>query len=673
MATTLQPDVPPLWLYRDVFRPAPRLSLSEWADRYGYLSDGQKWDTSVVPYLREPMDATTDRSVREVVVEKAARLGYTEGVVGQRVGFDIHHDPERILVVFPREQQDAKHWSQHTLSKMIQAAPVLRELVPEARSRESGNTILDKVFPGGSITIRGAHSPTGLRRHTARDVILDEIDGMSASSGAGQKQAGDPIMLATRACRTIADSKVIMGSTPRSLGSSRIRRALATSDWREYHVPCPHCREHQVLEWGGPGTEHGVKWAKEVACKGCGVELQPDEEECADCGSREKAVTHLPETAHYVCRHCTEAIEETEKPWMLEEGRWVPRYPGRSVRGYKISGLLSPFPGASWAKMAAEFLRSKDEPNLLQVWVNEWLGDPFEDRGVKVDVRGLEALAVQYVGPGGEIVEVPDGVGVLAAGVDVQTAGGGWLELLVRGYGVRWESWDILHERIHGHPRLKETWARLDHFLTRAYRHEKGGELRILSTFIDSKDGNTVEHVYGFVGPRRGRGVWPCRGDTGRADATFPVRPNRVQGTSLYVWPVATFAAKASLFWRLHATIAGDPERQHGPGRIHLRARTPPLCNGFDAEYFAQFGSEEKKRVKIKGTARYEERFVQTRERNETVDLQIYADSAFRSLHITDEQMPAWVEAAREGRTPGKKKLKTGPRKPSGGFVRGYR
>lgn len=625
----------------DVFRPAPRLSLSKWADRYGYLSSGERWDTSVVPYLREIMDATTDRSVREIVVEKAARLGYTEGVLGQRVAYDLHQDPERVLVVFPLEG-DGKDWSQKQLAKMIEASPALSPIMPVARGREAGNTILNKIYPGGSITIRGAHSPKGLRRHTARDVLLDEVDGMRFKSG----DEGDPVMLATRANRTLPDRKTLMGSTPGLALNSRIRAALRDSDWREYHVPCPHCREYQVLEWGGPDSAHGIKWAKQTCCRSCGVELEEDGP--CSCGSEERASTHLPDTAHYVCRFCFAAIEESEKPAMLAAGRWVPRYPGRSVRGYKISGLLSPFEGASWARIVEVFLRSKGDPALLQVWVNQWLGDPFENAGARVDPRGLESRAAQFVGAGGELVEVPDGVGVLCAGVDVHPDR---LELLVQGYGVAWETWDILHERIYGPVQSTETWSRLSHLLTRAYRHQSGAELHLLNTFIDSADGNTVEFVYRYLRGLGRRNVWAARGDMGRADATFSIKPNRVHGSQLHVWPIATFPAKASLFYRMGQTLR-DEGVPAGPGRLHCRVQTPQLCNGFDSEYFAQFAAEEKRRVRVKGTAKYEERFVQIRDRNEAIDLHVLADSAFRALNLRDEQMGEFVEAVRKRKGP---------------------
>lgn len=620
-------------LYAEVFREAPRLTLSEWADEYGRLSDGQRWDTSVVPYLREPMDATTDRHVREVVIAKAARVGYTEGVMGQRVGYDIHQDPERILIVMPTHD-DAKDWSQKQLRKMIDSAPVLRDIVPEARGRDSGNTITDKVFPGGSITIRGAHSPKGLRRHTARDVILDEVDGFEATSG----KEGDPVMLAVRACRTIPDSKVIMGSTPKLKGSSRIWKALGDSDWREYHVPCPHCDELQVLEWGGPDKVHGLKWAKQLHCQGCGVEIEDDVDECPDCRGREFDATHLPETAHYVCKHCGEAIHEYDKLDMVAAGKWMPRYPERLVRGYHISGLVSPFANASWAHMVTAFLRAKSDPSELQVWVNQWLGEPFEDRGQKVDADKLEARAASWKRSDGSVIEVPDGVGLLTAGVDVQHDR---LEVLVRGYGLRWESWDILHERIYGPPQSTETWARLDHFLTRPYRHENGMPMHVHVTMIDSGDGQTAEHVYRFVKPRLGRKVYASKGDNGQAGNPPLKNPTKTNADGVRVWGIGVFAGKSSLMYRLTVERVGS-------SHVHLRAFTPELCNGFDAEYFAQFGAEEKRLVKIQGTAKYQQRFIQTRPRNEAIDLQVLADSAYRALGTAmDDLMPEAVEWAR--------------------------
>jgi phage terminase large subunit GpA-like protein len=65
----------------------------------------------------------------------------------------------------------------------------LCRLVVPARSRDNGNTVLAKRFPGGQLVLRGANSATGLRSMPARYVFLDEVD---AYPGDVDKE-GDPL------------------------------------------------------------------------------------------------------------------------------------------------------------------------------------------------------------------------------------------------------------------------------------------------------------------------------------------------------------------------------------------------------------------------------------------------------------------------------------------------
>jgi phage terminase large subunit GpA-like protein len=120
----------------------------------------------------------------------------------------------------------------------------LRALVLPSRSRDAGNTILGKRFPGGQLILTGANSAVGLRSMPARWVFLDEVDAYPGDVD-GQ---GDPISLAE--ARTISfghRSKVFLASTPTLKGLSRIEREWELSDQQRYHVPCPHCGGLQWL------------------------------------------------------------------------------------------------------------------------------------------------------------------------------------------------------------------------------------------------------------------------------------------------------------------------------------------------------------------------------------------------------------------------------------------
>ncbi|WP_281181178.1 phage terminase large subunit family protein [Candidatus Arsenophonus triatominarum] len=56
----------------------------------------------------------------------------------------------------------------------------------------------------------------------------------------------------------LSNTLIVLGSTPTVKHVSRIEKVYNESDQRHYWVPCPHCGEFQILEWGGPDTPYGI-------------------------------------------------------------------------------------------------------------------------------------------------------------------------------------------------------------------------------------------------------------------------------------------------------------------------------------------------------------------------------------------------------------------------------
>ena len=144
---------------------------------------------------------------------------------------------------------------------------MLRERVRERRSRDSGNTVLSKEFPGGVLILTGANSAVGLRSMPARYLFLDEVDAYPGDV----EGEGDPILLAERRSATFQRRKILLVSTPKTRGLSRIEREYEQSDRRRYFVPCPHCGEHQTLEFGNLRWPEGRPREAEYACGQCGA------------------------------------------------------------------------------------------------------------------------------------------------------------------------------------------------------------------------------------------------------------------------------------------------------------------------------------------------------------------------------------------------------------------
>ena len=85
------------------FLPPKKLSLSEWANEYAYLSvessaESGRWRT--LRYQKGIMDAVTDPDIEQITVMKSARVGYSK-ILNHIIAYHIHNDPCPIMIVQP--------------------------------------------------------------------------------------------------------------------------------------------------------------------------------------------------------------------------------------------------------------------------------------------------------------------------------------------------------------------------------------------------------------------------------------------------------------------------------------------------------------------------------------------------------------------------------------------
>lgn len=579
---------------RTILKPRPRFNLSRWASSFRQMAGGSaekgRWSNERVPYMVEPMDALTDPTVERIVVMKPARVGYTESLPVNGTGYYMHQDPSPVLIALPTID-DAEKFSKMKLMAMIDATEVLRDLLPQARGRDGTNTILHKEYPGGNIQLVGTNSPRMLRMRDARVIFLDEVDAMPASSG----DEGDTVTLLETRAANWPNRKVVMGSSPKWKGSSRIEKAYHDSDRRRYWMPCPQCGEMQVLMFGGRDTPYGLKWA-----------------------------SRQPETAVYVCAHNGCTIEERHKHEMHRTAEWRPDNPGHPTRGYWFNALISMFPGVKWPRLVAQWLAAQENQDALQVFINTVLAETYELKGEKIEGDALFHRREVYA------AEVPKDVGVLTAFVDVQRGSGGWCEVLVRGWGKDQESWRILHERIEGSIDDTEVHDQLDAILLRTYTHESGAKMRIRRALIDS--GDQASSVYAYVKPRQAKGIFASKGDKAIQNAPIVVRGKKPNDMGVKLMTIGTFTTKRRLFSRLKLQRPGIPGFMH----FHRMADDADIAAraAFDAqdlEYFKQFAAEKLVPAKdAKGNQIYQ--YVKVGERNEAIDLEVGALAALHAL-----------------------------------------
>lgn len=546
------------------------LLCSKWAARYRIVSADRvanpalagKWKNETTPYLVEIMDAAHDPNVRQVIFIKSVQVGGSDGVIGNRIGFGIHIDPCKMIYCAETEEK-SRSYKIESFDLMVRDTPALASRVPSVKSRNQDNTSTRVKFPGGMLNFVWATSPAQLSSRAAQIIFLDEEDAYEATN------EGSAASLIEGRTVTAGDlARIIRVTTPRTKETSSAYVAWLESTQEKYLVPCPQCGEFQLLEWTS------VAWEK-------------DEE---DTPNGVITTAHHPDTAYYVCQKDGCYIDHSDKKEMLLKGKWVvtnPDYEG-SRRGFWINALYSPF--MDWARMVTLFLeatkalKEQRDYSQLQTFYNLYLAEWWEEQGETIDTGTLADHCENYgyeSKNGFVMVDVPDGVMLLTASVDVQ---GDRLEIKVIGWGVGLEHWVIAYEVIYSDPARPETWDELAVFLDKEFQ-ARDGFYTIACAAIDS-GGHHANMVSSFARAYAHKKWRQVKGSSARNQPIVPAQPSKDK-SRVRLWMVGTDTAKDQIFSFLKIDTPG-PGYCHFPNRVE-----------FDKKYFQGLCSEKKvKRIR---------------------------------------------------------------------------
>lgn len=606
-------------LFRRLFgllAPPTNLQVSEWADKNRKLrsstsAESGNWRTSRFPYTKEIMDClSVDSPVQDICFMKGAQVSGSE-TGNNWMGYIIDQEPGPAMIVEPTVDL-AKRYSRQRIAPMIEDAPSIKRKVKDARSRDSGNTLLCKEFPGGILVITGANSAAGLRSMPVRYIFLDEIDAYVPDV----EGEGDPVDLATARTQNFDTiRKILKVSTPTIKNVSRIEAEYNDSDQRRYFVPCPQCGHMHVLMWGNfkiPKDEKGKGSASQV---------------------------------YMVCPECGGKIEERHKTFMLNNGEWRATATDNinpKKRGYHISTLYSPLGFYSWTSIAEQWLKVGKNQRRLKTFINTILGETFEELGEGIEVETLLRRREVYD------CEVPDDVYLLTCAVDVQ---GDRLEYDIKGWGINRERWGIQYGVIMGDPGRADTWSILDGVLFRKYLRKDGQALEIMSTCIDS-GGHHTKHVYAYCKKNEFRRVWAIKGKGG--SGPFVIRPKKRNEAGTYLFVLNVDVGKDA--------IASDllmPE----PGQNYCHYALESN-RGYDRGYFEGLTAEHRTIHYVRGqsTINWKKRYEGAR--NEPFDLENYNLAAYEIYNPNIEMIAeALKEASGEREQQTKPKIKTKKRR----------
>ena len=576
----------------DGAKPQPRITYTEWANASFYLSKESaseygRYRTSRTPMVEEILDELSPSSKTEVVVlVKPTQLAGTTAALIFLCGIAALY-PGPTLFMQPTDAM-VRSFSKKKLATCLKLCPDLVGKIKDQKSRTSENTILQKDFPGGSWLLSGSNSGASYRSESIKYLILDDFDGYEVDI----EGEGSPEELADRRTGTFPGRKVYINSTTTIKDVSNIERAYDKSSQGKFNVPCPYCGTMQYLEWGGPDADHGIKFTRD------------EDGQISD--------------AWYQCICCANRIDEHDKPWMMENGAYVHKYPNRKVRGFRYNALVTPLGWInSWGYIAEKFIEANKElkqgqPSKYITWLNSFMSEPYEERGDQPAWTVLKARCEQY-----KPLMVPDDAKVLTAGIDVQHDR---LAVSVYGWGRGEECWLIYHIEIAGNVLHDDVWLQLDSLLDRPFISNSGEIRHILSAGVDSGDGNTTQAVRNYCRLRAPKvfalkgmstPMKPVIGIPTKQDVTW--KGEKIEN-GVEMWPIGTDAAKQTLYSRLNL-------KEPGPGFIHFYM-------GISDEYFMQLTAEKIVTRFVKGYPVREWHNVRGNKRNEALDTWVYGYAA---------------------------------------------
>lgn len=628
---------------KQALQPLPNLSVSDWADSYRMLSaeasaEPGRWRTDRAPYQREIMNAFTQYKVWKIAVMSASQIGKSD-IMNNVIGRYSHLAPAPIMMIQPTIEM-AQDYSKSRIAPMIRDTKVLREIYRDVKTRETGNTILSKIFPGGRLIMGGANSPAGLASRPIKILLADEVDRFPDSAGT----EGDPVDLAAKRMTTFWDKRLGLFSTPTIAGESRIEEEYLQGTQEEWQHECPNCGEYHLLthrqmvtdhqtvvdkKGNKHATVHSVKWR------------------CPDCGFS----------------YTEEQMRRAPQKFVAQNASAL----AKGVRSFFVNCWTSPW--LTWAGVMQEWLEAEGDPEREKVVVNTRFGEPYERKGAFESTDKF----LQRREPYG--AELPDGVLILTAAVDVQD---NRLEYEICGWGKGEECWGIKKGIILGVPENQEVWAALDEQLDREYRFKNGTGLIVPRTFIDS-GGHYTKEVYAYSLRRLAR---QCFAVKGASTAGVPIihkyaKVTTVRGRTIPLVLIGTDSGKQYVMDRLSISVPG-PKYFHFPlDKQENEAVSEILWNrGYDDIYFRGLIAEQKVARKKNGRVVWQWENIAKDKRNEPLDLRVYNLACLHSMNVDWEQLEQLVNSGNINEKPQKsapKVQKTAGKRSFGCIKRGIR
>lgn len=575
-------------------RPPEDITVSEWAEKYRVLDIKSSavpgpWRNDKTPYLVDIMDELNNYETEEIVFVKPSQVGGTE-TLQNMLGWVIHEDPAPTMVVYPSDVL-AESVSENRIQPMLELSPPLKE-----RWKSNESSKLELQFESMYLNLVGSNSPSNLASKPIKYLFMDEVD---KYPGASKKEA-NPISLVKERTKTFRNRKIFMASTP-TLRTGHIWKAMEEADvLKHYFVPCPHCGKYIELKWSQ-------------------VSFPQDEN---------MTYADRAELATYVCQECGCIITDQHKQQMLRYGQWrIVRQSAQIAKkvAFWINTLYSPF--VRFSEVVKEFLKSKDDPEVFQNFVNSWFAEPWEDTKLKTSADLV--LERQTDIPA---YTVPDWAKLLTGGVDVQE---NCLYWTIRAWGNYLTSQNIAHGQAW-------SFAEIERVMNLAFKQPDGTQMVVALSLIDS--GDQTDAVYDFCADNSDWAL-PCKGSSNPMMSHFKL--SKVNKTDSKAYGMQLVLVDGGKYKDM---VAGRMRKENGTGSWMV-------YQGCDREYAEQVTAEHKVNVKSGQRTRQEWTLKTSHADNHYLDAEVYCFCAAdllgaRTMHLEEETVQGREEPPKQEEPP---------------------